>query len=113
MVWRNLKHKMEKVDMVRKKFFIWIGLISLLACYSCNPTKLVPKGDALYMGARIRITGEHLTVRQKKVLAEDLQGLTRPKPNTKILGIPLKLYFYNMGGDTSKKGFIRKFFRKL
>ena len=97
--------------MARKKFFIWIGLISLVA--ACNPTKLVPKGDALYMGARVRITGPDLTVRQKKVLAEDLLGLTRPKPNTKVLGIPIKLFFYNMGGDSSKKGFIRKFFRKL
>ncbi|MEO8820801.1 MAG: BamA/TamA family outer membrane protein, partial [Ginsengibacter sp.] len=43
---------------------------------------------------------------------EQTTGLPQPKPNSKFLGIPFKLILYNMGGDTSKHSFIRKFFRK-
>jgi hypothetical protein len=34
--------------------------------------------------------------REKKALKEDLDGLTRPKPNSKFLGMRLKLGIYNM-----------------
>src|ERR1043165_5501901 len=62
---------------------------------SCSNTRHLPQGDKLYTGARITVAGTS-TVREKKVLQEDLEGLTRPRPNSKFLGIPVKLSIYNL-----------------
>lgn len=68
--------------------FIWAG---------CSTTSHIPANDKLYTGATVIVKGpSSLTVRQKKELRTDLAGLTRPKPNSKFLGIPFKLMFYNM-----------------
>ncbi|MEO9210180.1 MAG: BamA/TamA family outer membrane protein, partial [Ginsengibacter sp.] len=80
---------------------------------SCSITQLVPKGDALYTGATIKIEDSTLSKKEQKELKELTKPLPKPKPNSKILGVPLKLILYNMGGDLKKTSFIRKFFRKI
>ena len=92
----------------------WIWILVLPVLFACNNTRHIPKGDALYTGARVKLDGtQGLSPRERKVLQTDLDGLTRPKPNTKILGLRIPLSIYNLAGDTSKKGFIRKFLRKI
>ncbi|HVG41104.1 MAG TPA: BamA/TamA family outer membrane protein, partial [Chitinophagaceae bacterium] len=59
----------------------------------------------LYTGASVTVNSADITVRQKKVLKSDLQGLTRPKPNSRLLGIPLKLSIYNMFGNRKPNSF--------
>src|SRR4029078_6662536 len=66
--------------------FIWSG---------CGSTKSVPANDKLYTGAGVTLSGVSSS-REKKALKEDLNGLTRPKPNSKFLGMRLKLGIYNM-----------------
>ncbi len=88
-------------------FSIFVVLVS-----SCSNTKNLPAGDALYTGASVKIKNS-VPKKAKDALQEDLTGLTRPKPNSKILGIPLKLTLFNMAGDPNKGGFIRKFLRKF
>src|SRR6478672_8527158 len=85
------------LSIVRNALFIF----SLLIFFGCNNTRHIPKGDALYTGAKIKLSGTKGTVKEKKVLLEDLQGLTRPKPNSKMLGMRIKLSLYNLAGDTS------------
>lgn len=80
---------------------------------SCNTTKLVPKGDALYTGATIKVDDSTISKKEKKKVHDKTENLPRPLPNGKFLGIPFKLLFYNMAGDTSKHNFIRKFLRKI
>jgi len=80
---------------------------------SCNYTKLVPKGDALYTGATVKVTDSTLSKKQKHKVVELTEHLPRPKPNSKFLGIPIKLALFNLAGDPKKKGFIRKFLRKF
>lgn len=80
---------------------------------SCNSTKLVPKGDALYTGATIKVKDSTLSKKEKNKIVDKTEHLPRPLPNSKFLGIPLKLYFYNLAGDTSKHNFIRKFLRRI
>lgn len=94
-----------------KKFLFFIMTITIVSV-SCNLTKVVPKGDALYMGATIKIKDSTLSGKEKKNIAAQTKGLARPLPNSKFLGIPFKLIFYNLAGDTSKHNFIRKFLRK-
>jgi outer membrane protein insertion porin family len=62
---------------------------------ACSNTRHLPAGEKLYTGARVIVNGTS-TVREKKVLQEDLGGLTRPKPNSTLLGVRFKLSIYNL-----------------
>lgn len=92
------------------KFAFFILIISFI---SCSNTRHLPPGDALYTGASVKIKDKDISSKMKKSLQEDLTNITRPKPNSKILGMRLKLTFFNLAGDPNKKGFIRKFLRKF
>lgn len=95
-------------------FFLIILSAYLIVTASCNVTKTVPKGDALYTGATVKVSDSILSKKQKNKIVDLTEHLPRPKPNGKFLGIPIKLLLYNLGGkDTSKHSFLRKFFRKL
>ncbi len=72
-----------------------IIVAALFSFTACSNTRHLPEGDRLYTGANVDVHGP-ITIRTKKVLQEDLQGLTRPKPNTKLLGVRLKLTIYNL-----------------
>jgi outer membrane protein insertion porin family len=89
------------------------SFIVLLFCVSCNSTKLVPKGDALYTGATVKVKDSTLSKKVKNKIVDLTEHLPRPLPNSKFLGIPIKLGFYNLAGDTSKHNFIRRFLRRL
>jgi len=88
-------------------------IIIIIYLASCSNTRHLPPGDALYTGADVKITDKDIAAKTKKTLESDLEDITRPKPNSKLLGIRFKLTFFNMAGDPNKKGFIRKFFRKF
>ena len=98
---------------VMTRFQSTVIIFAILIFGSCNTTKLVPKGDALYTGATIKVVDSTLSKKKTKKVAEKSEELPRPKPNSKFLGIPFKLDLYNLGGDPKKSSFIRKFFRKL
>lgn len=66
---------------------------------ACNTTKNIPDNDALYTGASVKITDTDVPAKQKKAITSSLHGLVRPKPNTKVLGMPIKLWIYNMGSE--------------
>lgn len=85
------------------KFFSFCFAGALLWA-SCSPTKHLPPNEKLYTGPTIVLTGVS-TTREKKTLKEDLEGLTRPKPNSRILGIPLKLNIYNLFRNKKAKSF--------
>jgi len=79
-------------------------ITALLALSSCSNTRHLPAGDTLYTGTTVRIKDKETTRREQKVLKGDLQGAVRPKPNSTILGVRLKLSIYNLaGGDSAKK----------
>ena len=88
-------------------------IVALLVFTSCNVTKLVPKGDALYTGATVKVKDSTISKKEKKKVEAATSNLPQPKPNSRFFGIPFKLILYNMAGDTSKHGFIRKFLRKI
>src|SRR5204863_3913003 len=74
-------------------FFLFI--ISALAWSGCSSTKSVPANDKLYTGANVTLSGVSNS-RERKALKEDLDGLTRPKANSKFLGMRMKLGIYNL-----------------
>jgi outer membrane protein assembly factor BamA len=82
-------------------FFLITGF--LIA--GCSTTKHLPEGDKLYLGADVKLEASGLSSRQRKVLKSDLQGLTRPRPNSRFLGIPIKLAIHNMFRNAKPNSF--------
>ncbi len=86
-----------------KWFFFLAGIVFL---FGCSTTKSVPAGDQLYTGASVELdVPSSVTARQKKTLRHDLTRLTRPRPNTRFLGIPFKLYLYNLFPNAKPESF--------
>lgn len=90
------------------KLFIYLypTLTAMFFLSACSNIKYLPKGENLYIGGEVKIVGDSVAKKEKKVLKEELTGLLRPKPNTSILGLRYKLYAYNIAGEVKKtKGF--------
>lgn len=85
------------------KYYIILSFVGYLLA-ACSSTRHLPPGEKLYTGATLDINGTS-TVREKKVLKEDLEGLSRPKPNTKFLGLRIKLNIYNLFRNKKDKSF--------
>lgn len=82
-------------------WILFFGVCVLMG--ACSATKHLPDGDKLYTGAQINLEGTtELTRNEHKVLKADLEGLTRPKPNARFLGLPIKLNLYNLFYKTKK-----------
>jgi outer membrane protein insertion porin family len=82
------------MELLKRLTYFLAGCLCIAAGSSCSNLKFVPKDDALYLGATVKIEGnaKGITTRERKVLRADLQGLTRPRPNSKILGARVKLW---------------------
>lgn len=85
-----------------RKYFIWLSPLFFLIAVSCSSTKNIPAGDALYTGAKVKIDGP-VRKKQKKALRIELESLIRPKPNRRVLGMPVKLWIYNAIGKPKKE----------
>lgn len=79
------------------------GIMAIFLLTSCSNTRRLPAGDALYIGSSIKLDAPSLSRKSKKSLRKDLNSLTRPRPNKKILGVRFKLFAYNLAGHPKKK----------
>lgn len=61
----------------------------------------------MYTGSEIKIEGKDISKKQKKALQTDLQALTRPRPNRKLLGMRIRLLAYNLAGNPKKENGLR------
>src|SRR6478735_10820840 len=86
------------------------SIIFSFICFitACSTTKHLPEGEQLFTGTTVKLETSGTTARQKKVLKADLQGMVRPKPNTRFLGIPMKLGIYNMFRKAKPNSFFGK-----
>src|SRR4051812_46372717 len=108
---RSAKTRPRSIDSM-KSFYVPFLLFLLFAATACNVTKHLPPGETLYAGEKVKVRGTEKK-KEAKSLKTELAALVRPKPNTNLLGIRYKLFFYNLGGGDSAKGFIKKFIRNL
>ncbi len=78
--------------MILKKYLAKILLIieSILLLGSCSAIKRVPDGADL-------LTSSSIVTNNKLVIDENINSFIIQRPNSKILGLPLSLYFYNNG----------------
>ena len=91
---------------------IWTLVIALAVC-SCNNTKYLPANESLYIGAEVKVQAPGLKKKKKKLLAKQLEALTRPRPNASILGLRPKLWFWNIGGTPKRKISIKRLFKNM
>ncbi len=87
--------------------FSCMALLTLLLI-GCSATKTVPKNDFLYTGASIKITQTNVPSKQKRAIRNTLKDLPRPRPNSKVLGMPLKLWIYNIGSNKGLGKWLRR-----
>ncbi|WP_237028728.1 BamA/TamA family outer membrane protein [Pedobacter steynii] len=82
-------------------------MIPCLMIAACSTTKHLPEGENLYVGATVKINPDSAgKVKGQKGLESTLEDKTRPIPNSAVLGIKYKLFFYNLAGEpTKEKGF--------
>ncbi|MGY0408626.1 MAG: BamA/TamA family outer membrane protein, partial [Polaribacter sp.] len=79
---------------VMKKLSYCFLLLLILA--SCNSTKHVAEGKYL-------LTKNYIMVDSTKEKSIELQKYVLQKPNSRILGTPLGLYFHNWGNHSNPK----------
>lgn len=90
--------------MNKMKLYLCFLLTASLLWAGCNPTRRLKGNEKLYTGATVTVNGAS-SVREKKTLRTDLQGLTRPRPNSRFLGIPFKLNIYNLFANKKANSF--------
>jgi outer membrane protein assembly factor BamA len=86
-------------------------LILITGCLffcACSNTRHLPANEKLYIGAKVSVSGPNLTARQRKTLRSDLSAMTRPRPNSRFLGIPFKLSIYNLFRNKKPNSFFGK-----
>lgn len=91
--------------MVRGNWHIIPRLLPVLVAFcisSCSTTKTVPENDRLYTGTTVKWDGKK--PRDYSTLKDEMESSARPKPNKKFLGLPFRLYFYNLGKEPKGKG---------
>src|SRR6188768_660509 len=91
--------------MVRGYWHIIPRLLPVLVAFcisSCSTTKTVPENDRLFTGTTIKWDGKK--TRDYSTLKDEMQSSARPKPNKKFLGLPFRLYLYNLGKEPKGKG---------
>ncbi|MDH6250999.1 outer membrane protein insertion porin family [Chryseobacterium sp. H1D6B] len=86
------------------KYFFAAGLASVFV--SCSNTRFLKEGQMLYTGAEVKIENDTISKKEKKELQAALEENLTPKPNSTLLGLRPKLYFYNITKEPKKeKGF--------
>ena len=98
---------------IRKISISIILFLCVCGWLSCNNTKYLPAKESLYIGSKVKINEPQLSSKKKKTIAKELNVLTRPKPNSSILGLRPKLWFWNIGGTPKHKISIRRLIKKL
>ena len=95
-----------------KKLNILLFITVAMLLGACSNLKYLQPGQALYTGADVKINPDSAKKTSgEKDLQETLEGLSRPEPNKKFLGLRYKLFFYNLAGEPKKSKGIRYWIR--
>ncbi|MCH7414210.1 BamA/TamA family outer membrane protein [Belliella sp. R4-6] len=89
-----------------------IVIFCLLLVFSeaCSVKKFIPEDEYLYTGSDLDLQSEE-SIKDFKSLKSELEGLVRPEPNSKILGMYFGLWTHYKGSK-EKPGFINRFLKK-
>ena len=75
-----------------------------MALASCHESKYLTANQTLYTANKTQVQSSvPMTKKEQKKWSEDMNGYLRPKLNSKILGLRVKLWIFNIAGTTNKK----------
>lgn len=77
---------------------------------ACSTTKYIPATEKLYTGSSVKVEDKDIRKADAKAISSEMNALVRPKPNSSLLGLRIKLWLYYK--TKARKGFIQKFFSK-
>lgn len=100
--------KQKHIALFNQKKWTAYGILVILclSLYSCSVNKYLQPGEVFYGGANVIINEDSGKVKNTRLLAAELDALTRPVPNKKLLGRRQKVWYYFLAGDVEKeKGF--------
>ena len=80
--------------------FLTIAVVLLLS--ACSGLKYVPEGQKLYTGSKVTLKSPE-KIKNESALQTELESVIQPKPNSSLLGLRPKLYFWGQG-QGKKKG---------
>ncbi|MCW3462419.1 translocation and assembly module lipoprotein TamL [Chitinophaga nivalis] len=87
-----------------------IVCLAMLVISACSTTRTVPAGDRLYTGSSIKWENDSTSKKKSSkpkdysTLNDGLNKKIRPNTNRKFLGMPFKLWLYNLGKEPKGKG---------
>jgi len=81
---------------------IFVTIFFALFLLSCSNLKYLGDHEALYTGATVKVEEEEKSG-EKKQIKDELEALIRPRPNSSILGLRVKLYAWNIAGNPKKE----------
>ncbi len=93
---------MEKQENKFTALFIAASASALLLS-ACSGASLMKQGEYLYTGAKVNIISDTLNKAEKEELKDGIQAKLAPKPNSSILGLRPRLYFYKWAENTTKE----------
>lgn len=96
---------------IYNSIFIAMAALFCMLASSCSNTKNLPAGESLFVGREVTIKDDLAEKKEKKVIKSDLEDAIRPKPNTKLLGMRVKLRIYNFAGEPKKPKGLRNWLR--
>lgn len=96
--------------MKTRGFISTLTILLLAVVLSCNVKKYIPEGEFLYKGASLDINATE-DIKGLEDVEEELEGLLRPEPNSKILGMYVGLWAHYKR-TKEKPGFINRFLNK-
>ncbi|HEX5554157.1 MAG TPA: BamA/TamA family outer membrane protein [Chitinophagaceae bacterium] len=82
-------------------YILMVLIVAVVSLFSCNPVKHLHKGQQLYVGGDVKLKPPP---KHAKSIRKDMEGLLRPKPNAKFLGMRPKLFLYNISKKPKGKG---------
>ena len=85
------------------KYYILLSVVAFIFS-SCSNTKHLAANQNLFIGSTEKMKStEKISTDNRKDLQEEMHSLVRPKPNTKFLGVRLKLTIHNMVKEPKKQ----------
>ncbi|MFD0794983.1 BamA/TamA family outer membrane protein [Mucilaginibacter litoreus] len=91
------------------KRLIYLSFLALVL-NACSTTKYLPKGEKLYTGGEVKVDDKAIPKKDAKALSSELKTYIRPKPNSSLLGMRIKLWLYYK--TKNRSNFIQKFLSK-
>ena len=89
---------------------IIIVFVLALTLLSCSNTKYLRNNEVLFKRSKIVIDNKK-DIKLSRSVIDELNEVLYPQANTKIFGLKIPLYFYNIAGNPTKKQWFKRYLK--